>query len=49
MCPGGKWNHEEKTGGVKMEKERKFKSEMKEAWEAAGWRERFAVDNAYIV
>ena len=28
-----------------MEKERKFKGEMKKAWEAAGWRERFAIDN----
>ena len=28
-----------------MEKVRRFKGEMKEAWEAAGWRERFAIDN----
>ena len=28
-----------------MEKERKFKDEMKEAWEAAGWSERFTIDN----
>lgn len=28
-----------------MEKARRFRGEMKEAWEAAGWRERFAVDN----
>lgn len=25
-----------------MEKARRFRGEMKEAWEAAGWRERFA-------
>lgn len=28
-----------------MEKARRFRGEMKEAWEASGWRERFAVDN----
>lgn len=28
-----------------MEKVRRFKGEMKEAWETAGWRERFAIDN----
>ena len=28
-----------------MEKARRFRGEMKEAWEAARWRERFAVDN----
>lgn len=37
MCTGSKWNYEEKTGGVKMEKARRFRGEMKEAWEAAGW------------
>jgi hypothetical protein len=31
MCSGGKWDYEEKTGGIKMEKERKFKGEMKKS------------------